>query len=89
MPGEKGGDEIPLVLSSGVLAKGTLPGLKLPSMGEVEFPARLSKLLKSVVRVMEGTLEWLFVALESWEDVRARRLLAGEPVPSPEVGDMV
>lgn len=46
-----------------MLARGT-PGFILASIGDVEFPAKLSKLLKSVVRVMEGTLEW-FVALDS------------------------
>lgn len=57
----------------------------LPSIGDVALPERLSKLLKSVVRVMEGTREWL-VALDSWDEVRARRLLLGEP--EPDVGDM-
>lgn len=54
-------------------------------MGEVALPERLLKLLKSVVRVMDGTREWL-VALDSCDEVRARRLVPGEP--EADVGDM-
>jgi hypothetical protein len=54
---------MPLVFKSGEVAMGT-PGFMLPSIGEVALPERLLKLLKSVVRVIEGTREWL-VALDS------------------------